>query len=258
MATQPPYLPIQVGKAISNIDLGLQGDDEGDNISEKNKSYCELTGIYWAWKNLKDVDVIGLCHYRRYFDFHGQCHSVFPFTGFHTEKFQSINLDIPQQILNHIRNGKVVASKPIHFSFSLYIDYCVWHIGDDIRTLTEIIKETTSQKYINAFRNVMYHGYRLRPCNMFIMNWKQFDHYCNWLFPILKEAEKRIDISHYNDNQKRIWGYMAERLFNVYLYAEQLSVISKPVILIDDNWVDKKRPVLKERLKIFKNAIRSR
>ena len=72
-ATEPPYFPIQVGKAISQVDLGIQGDDTGDNISHKNASYCELTGMYWAWKNLKDVDVIGLCHYRRYFDFYGQC-----------------------------------------------------------------------------------------------------------------------------------------------------------------------------------------
>ena len=93
---------------------------------------------------------------------------------------------------------------------------------------------------------------------MFIMNWKQFDHYCNWLFPILKETEKRIDISHYSDKQKRIWGYMAERLFLVYLYAENLSVISKPVILIDDTWIDRKRSFLRETLKVLKNMILSR
>lgn len=61
------YLPIQVGKANSKIDLGFQGDDEGKNISEKNFSYCELTAVYWAWKNLKDIDYIGLCHYRMIF-----------------------------------------------------------------------------------------------------------------------------------------------------------------------------------------------
>ena len=63
------YLPIHVGKAISKKDLGFQGDDEGDNISYKNPHYCELTALYWAWKNLRNVDYIGLCHYRRYFDF---------------------------------------------------------------------------------------------------------------------------------------------------------------------------------------------
>ena len=53
MATAEPYMPLQVGKDISKIDLNIQGDNTGDNISCKNQSYCELTGMYWAWKNLK-------------------------------------------------------------------------------------------------------------------------------------------------------------------------------------------------------------
>ena len=59
------YLPVQVGASGKNS-IGYQRDDEGENISEKNPYYCELTGLYWAWKNL-DVEYIGLCHYRRYF-----------------------------------------------------------------------------------------------------------------------------------------------------------------------------------------------
>lgn len=46
----PGFLPIQVGKALSNIDLGIQGDNTGDNISSKNPNYCELTAHYWYWK----------------------------------------------------------------------------------------------------------------------------------------------------------------------------------------------------------------
>ena len=65
MPTERIYLPIHVGKA-GKESLGYQGDDIGDNISWKNTSYCELTGVYWGWKNLQ-CDYIGLCHYRRYF-----------------------------------------------------------------------------------------------------------------------------------------------------------------------------------------------
>lgn len=61
------FMPIQVGKEASKYDLGFPGDNTGENISEKNIFYCELTGVYWAWKNLKDADYIGLCHYRRCF-----------------------------------------------------------------------------------------------------------------------------------------------------------------------------------------------
>ena len=59
------YMPVQVG-AEGKKDLGYQKDNEGENISLKNPFYCELTGLYWAWKNL-NADYIGLCHYRRYF-----------------------------------------------------------------------------------------------------------------------------------------------------------------------------------------------
>ena len=59
------YLPLQVGRALADQDLGWQGDNTGDNISLKNPYYCELTGLYWAWKNLK-ADAIGLVHYRRF------------------------------------------------------------------------------------------------------------------------------------------------------------------------------------------------
>ena len=64
------YTPIHVGRAISKCTDDMHhmiGDDTGDNISDKNPMYCEVTAQYWAWKNLKDVEYIGLCHYRRYF-----------------------------------------------------------------------------------------------------------------------------------------------------------------------------------------------
>ena len=61
------YLPLQVG-SFEKEGIGFARDDTGDNISEKNPRFCELTGIYWAWKNL-DCDYIGLSHYRRHFCF---------------------------------------------------------------------------------------------------------------------------------------------------------------------------------------------
>ena len=60
------YVPLQVGSAL-NPDLGYMKDDTGDSISDLNPYYGELTGMYWLWKNYSDVDIIGICHYRRYF-----------------------------------------------------------------------------------------------------------------------------------------------------------------------------------------------
>ena len=69
---------------------------------------------------------------------------------------------------------------------------------------------------------------------MFLMNWDTFDRYCSWLFPLLEETEKRIDISHYSPTQKRIFGYMAERLLNVWVAAAHCNIIEKPVIWFND------------------------
>ena len=65
MPNNSVFLPIQVGAALHPA-LGYIPDTTGDNISAKNPNYRELTGLYWAWKNL-DCEYIGLCHYRRYF-----------------------------------------------------------------------------------------------------------------------------------------------------------------------------------------------
>nr|MCR5216646.1 DUF4422 domain-containing protein [Lachnospiraceae bacterium] len=68
MPTEKMYQPLQVGAAGKETIPGCIRDDEGENISAKNPNYCELTGLYWAFKNLsKDVEYVGLCHYRRHF-----------------------------------------------------------------------------------------------------------------------------------------------------------------------------------------------
>ena len=63
------HVPVQVGRSVSDYSLDMIGDDTGDNISDKNRTYCEMTAQYWAWKNVKDVDYIGFCHYRRFFNY---------------------------------------------------------------------------------------------------------------------------------------------------------------------------------------------
>lgn len=249
-----PYFPIHVGKALADVDLGIQGDDTGDNISIKNKTYCELTGMYWAWKNLKNVDIIGLCHYRRYFDFHQQCESFFSNTVYNTSEYTNIDLSIPEKDLRKLNSHSVIAASPIHYEISLYYDYCRCHLSEDFLTLKKTVEGQNEQRYIDAFNKVMYQNNKLCHYNMFIMTWNLYNEYCNWLFTILSKVESEINITNYSPVQKRIFGYMAERLLNVFIEAHKLKVYEKKVIWFNDQEIVRE-PKVKYLLKRILNHI---
>lgn len=229
------YMPIHVGKAISKYELGIQDDVTGDNISKENPSFCELTGMYWAWKNLKNVDVIGLCHYRRYFDFNNHVNSTFNLVQIHQSKFEKMNMNVDDKILKKVLGGNIVVARKETFPNSNFEMYSIYHSSIDMRFLEHVVQEKCETKYRDAFEKVMHHSNKLSPFNMFLMRWYDFDAYCSWLFPLLFEVKKSINIMNYDSYQTRIFGYMAERLFNVWLVANSKIVIPKSVIQVQPN-----------------------
>lgn len=250
------YAPILVGANLLNTN-NLRGwrygaDNEGVNISSKNRFYCELTAIYWAWKNLKDVDVIGLCHYRRYLDYHKQCRPYFSTTSFTEAELEKLNMSVDNKTLQMVKSGSVVVPKAQKMPCTNQHNYCEYHIGDDYKTLESIVEQTQNGAYKQAFVEVS-NDNKLYPYNMFLMRWDDFDGYCSWLFPLLEEVEEKIDISHYTPYQQRVYGFMAERLFNVWLRAERKNLIEKPVIFIEEGNVQNKiygpRKLIKEMRK---------
>lgn len=206
------YIPIHCGKALSNVDLDIQGDDIGDNISVKNPNYCELTAMYWAWKNLKDVDYIGLCHYRRYFAFNYKGIRESIYTNSWDDIVTGTNLNAI-----FLSDYDVILAKPYTVPFDMYTWYAMCHHSDDIKLVKEIIC-SRYPNYINAFEEIMC-GNSLTPYNMFIMKKQIFDEYCNWLFDILGDIEKKLKIRDYNTYQKRAIAFIAERLLPVYFYS---------------------------------------
>lgn len=224
------YLPVQVGKAITDLDLGIQGDNTGENISHKNKSYCELTGIYWAWKNLKNVDYIGVCHYRRYFKFKGM---KTLFSDFKLIKdLKTIDIQIPD-LTKTFKKYDIVLARPKIYPYSLFVDYSVQHYSEDLRKVESIIFEKYPD-YIKAYKERISNSNRLSHYNMFIMKWQDFNDYCTWLFSILEIAENKIDVSNYNDTQKRIWGYISERLLMLYVYHNKMKTKYYPIYWINN------------------------
>ncbi len=231
----PPYYPIHVGKANSAHTLPYPGDDEGENISEKNPTFCECTGLYWAWKNLHDVQAVGLCHYRRYFDFHGQGLPEVPYTVFPADRMLSLNYKVPQTVVSAvIKHDTIVLAKPEFVPYTLAQHYELCHNERDWNILGQIIRAKSDEKYFRAYQIYGNQRNSFSPYNMFLMNRNNFDRYCQWLFTILEEAEHRIDISEYTPYQKRIFGFMAERLLNIWVLAEQKKVHYFPVITLGE------------------------
>jgi hypothetical protein len=227
------FLPIQVGKSISSINLGIQGDNEVnghscDNISAKNKSYCELTAMYWAWKNIKkmypDIKYIGLCHYRRFFISTDRVYSSY-FSFFERDLLAT------DRILSILKKKDAILPNLRHLKFSIGVDYCISHNRYDLELLKKVIKDLYP-KYEQSFVKV-FSGNKFSPYNMFILPIEEFNSYCQWLFSILFNLENIIDIRNYNDYQRRIFGYMAERLLNVYVEENRLRLFFNPVICVD-------------------------
>jgi len=221
-------MPVQVGKAVSGKNLGLCGDDTGDNISARNRNYCELTAHYWAWKNLKDADFVGLNHYRRYFDFgRGLCNVVT--SG--TREFFDAAHPVPD-FDELFGRCDIVMAKPKVYAYNLWCDYAKCHREADLEILREVVVERHPE-YLDALDDVFFRNNRLSHFNMFVMPRAKFDAYSEWLFDILFEVERRIEIPS-DPVQARIFGYMSERLLMVYARRNAWRVMYRTVVMVDD------------------------
>lgn len=234
------YLPLHVGaKGKEPIQDGhgnqIQGDNTGDEISDKNPRYCELTGLYWAWKNL-DADAIGLVHYRRYFK--GKTKG--------NDKMQQVLTDAEVQDLLK-DNDILVPSKRKYYIESLYSHY--GHTFD-VKHL-DMAREIIAEKYpeylpacVAAYTCTW--GYMFNMC---IMKKNYMDQYCRWLFPILEELEQRLEVAGDLDKlsafDARLFGRVSEILFNVWIRYMQSQtdapkIAEVPTIHMESvNWVKK-------------------
>lgn len=233
------YLPLHVGRE-GKANLGYLGDNTGDNISVKNTNYCELTGLYWAWKNLK-CDYIGLCHYRRYFASNNL------YTN-NTEKKKAVILHRKDYEKLLQEYDVILPVKRNYYIETVRSQYEHAHNKRDLDETKRIVQELYPE-YSEAFTKVMGRT-RLHILNMFVMKKTLFNEYCNWLFSILFELEKMIDITNYNQYETRVFGFISERLFNVWLEKQPLKVKEVPVINLEKvNWVRKIYKFLKRKFR---------
>ena len=208
------YIPIQVG-AKGKESLGFQRDDEGDNISGKNPNFCELTGLYWIWKNTDD-EYKGLVHYRRYFGRSNLSSKTADIYSYDELKDMLKDADV---VLPYLENFKQSAKDEI------LISCCTEEIFSNLRN---VVKDLYPD-YMSTF-DFFWAGNHATLFNMFFCTSEIFDAYCEWLFSILFKLESMVDIGALNNYQKRLYGFLSERLLNIWILHNNLRIKNVSVI----------------------------
>lgn len=182
-------IPIQAGAALTKERICEVRDDMGDHISHRNRRYCELTALYWIWKN-DAADYAGLCHYRRHFE---------------------LKEEMLRKLL--VSDIDVVLTIPILNVPGVREVYRHDHVERDWDVMLGAIRRL-SPEYLPAAielqNGIFYYGY-----NMFLARKEILDDYCAWLFPILTYCEAHCE-EKTDSYQKRYIGFLAERLLSIY------------------------------------------
>lgn len=213
MPADSVYMPLHVGAALHpDVLPDWVQDNEGENISDRNGKYSELTGLYWLWKNC-DADYIGLVHYRRHF-------ATRSWLGRRArdrfdriiggEELAQVLQKADVVVPNH--RNYVIETVRSHYEHTLPAEH--------LDVTRDVIQERCPQ-YLAAFDKVM-GGTKAHMFNMFIMRRDLLADYCDWLFPILFELEQRTDDSAYDAFNLRYPGRVSEMLLDVWL-SEQLQ-----------------------------------
>lgn len=218
----PVYIPIQVGTNGDN--LGYLRENQRDNIAHKNPNFCELTVLYFIWKNI-DTPIVGLVHYRRYFAIFGAIKSVSNLWRFIKRKpfkLKVLRLLNEQDIRNILLDHDCIVPVAVQpEALSIRDFYDKYHHIQDWDCIKNIVKQLYPDYFI-TLEHVEQNQW-LHPYNMFIAKKSVIDDYCQWLFDILFEAEKYIDVSAYNAYNQRVFGFLAERLFTVWIHHNQVK-----------------------------------
>ncbi len=199
------YKPLFVGAAGKDNTYGYLRDDEGDNISSKNCYYSELTGIYYIYKNVTDVDIIGTCHYRRYL------------------VDDNDSLLNKEQIVGFLEEYDCITSKCLNLNYTYYYGFSENHKPYYLDETRKVISRIYPDYLEDYDRLVNDKGTFFG--NIMIARRELFCNYCKWLFDILFELEDNIVIEEEDSYHRRIFGFISEFLW--YLWVVHNNIKAK-------------------------------
>lgn len=222
------YIPLLVGavdKPKTLTDKYLCDNSE-ENISIKNNSYCEMTGLYWIWKNTSDK-YIGLVHYRRYFLNESQ-RLKFQYNYYvrHVNNESENHIITKKEIEAILKNNKLVVKKSKIYR-ERTIDLFEAFVGKEC--ISETIDVLKKEPHYKVFANYL-NKHVFIECNMFIGEKELIDRWCEWIFNVLSI----IDELHHQKTNKyycnRELGYIAEMLFGAWIEANGIDYVVLDVI----------------------------
>ena len=230
VTTPDGYKAIHAGRALGT-DLGYVGDDQGDNISALNPYLNEMTAAYWIWKNTSH-DIVGISHYRRFF------------TNQASRVFDPKHIITREQAVGLLRSFDMIVALEDNYSYNQYA-FLINDVGATITNnavaVTKTMMSIYQPEYVDVFDFVMSNSAMFR-CNMMITRKHVFDAYCQWLFSFLLPARETFmsmaPLDKMSVNQKRIFGYLAERMMNIWLLKNNLRLKELPIM---EN-IDKPKP----------------
>lgn len=220
---QPPdidgLMTVQAGAALHET-LGYQTDNQNDNISNLNTHFCELTVLYWAWRNSSEP-YKGLCHYRRFF--HSAAFGGHPIGEKQLrELLQSAGADI-------------VVAEPCYMLQNLAQEMILNHCCRDVHI--ELLLEAMRRRHPDHLPALQRHliGNRTSLYNMLYARAEVFDDYCQWLFPILLDVNRATDYSSLTPYEQRLPGFLAERLLDVFINVRGLKPLPLSVVNCEES-----------------------
>lgn len=234
------YLPIHVGRALhpelaDQMGLRFVGDDTGDSISALNATYCELTALWWLWRNC-DSEYKGLVHYRR--------HLASPDPVRRSAVDPLDRVVTGEELLAILASSAAVLPRRRRYYVETMRSH--WEHTQPPEQLAEAIRVVAelAPSYSDEFERVL----SMRGAHMFnmmVMRAEVFDAYCAWLFPLLMELTSRLDPAAYPPFQARYPGRISELLLDVWIGVHsvpctELSTISPEPV----NWPAKVRGFL--------------
>lgn len=231
---------------VGSQDLKIKGayrDNVGSNIAYKNSNYCELTALYWIWKNISNINYIGMCHYRRFF-------SKSKYRS--SSKYFLIKKDVEELLDKY----DIILPEKNRWSITVGENYCKGEGREkDLLLLREKVIESCPEYLLDFERvvNAKSASYR----NMFITRSELLDEYCKWLFMLLSKLEEVISLNGYTQQEARVYGYLSEILLNVWVLHNNLRVKYVPITLTEGTSLKKVKmrfrniPIINEGLNFF-------